>query len=254
MVSFQRLGGVPFAESPASSLCRAAPSRDPTPALRLREVCVYGGRGVGGSRAIRPRVVHLHAMRAAAPATRTVLRAHLAPGQPRACPPAARSSVPAHVAAAPHARTSPRPARPCPQRRCVSRPRVTHRLPALPQPGLGPSAAPAAPAAAAARWTGRCLLARSQPAAIPRAARPCAWPGRSSVEPPRGRTGKRGWSRPSPSNAALPAALLVHSRMPPPCPSLSSAPSSRDQGSISRSALGIPNVVRLLLLGRNPVC
>lgn len=142
-------------------------------------------------------------------------RAHLAPGQPRACPPAARSAVPAHVTAAPHRQTSLRPARPCPQLRCGSRPRVTHRLPALRQPGPGPSAAPAAPAAAAARWTGRCLLARSQPAAIPRAARPCAWPGWSSAKPPRGRTGKRGWSRPSPRNATMSTALPVHSACRP---------------------------------------
>lgn len=150
VVSFKWLGACPSLSPRPPATAGLLHPGTPRPSYALgRCVCMEGAWG-GDSRAIRPHVVHLPTTRAAAPATSTVTRAHLAPGQPRACPPAARSSVPAHVAAAPHARTSPRPARPCPQRRCVSRPRVTHRLPALRQPGPGPSAAPAALAPAAA--------------------------------------------------------------------------------------------------------
>lgn len=205
VASHQRLGG---------RALRWAPGLQPmlgisTPGPHARPA--PSGGGGGGSRVAHPppppstsppRAPRLR------PRARTVTRAHLAPGQPCACPPA-RSPARGPLL------------RPRPRRRLA--PRADLAAPRTPLPGAQVSRAtarhspaPGAPAARARpigsarrarrsrRTVNRALPARPQPAAIPRAARPCAWrPGRSRAEPPRGRTGKRGWSRPSPRCAAL---------------------------------------------------
>lgn len=221
-----------------------------------------GGGGAGGREAPAPfcpvsstsppRAPRLRP-RALSPA-RTLPRVNPARARPRPDPPSPPTSLPRLTRGprrAPHALVrnagvSPDCALLTGSRRSGS-PDSAHRQrpPRTPQPlhrGPGAACSPARP------------LARSQPAAIPRAARPCAWSGRSSAEPPRGRTGKRGWSRPSPRNTALPAALPVHSarrRLAQASPLLQ-APGIKAQ--MSRSGSGPPMRFVSPRLGGSPVC